>query len=367
MSFFEVQFPTNISIGAVGGPEFSTHVVAIDSGFEQRNQRWETSRLKFDVSHGVRTIAEMKQLVAFFRMVKGKAHGFRFKDFTDYTVDTTEGRFAKDVVDAEPSLYASGEKKYQLYKTYEFSSNYTNRIIRKPVAGTVKVYVDGVQSTAYSLDTTTGVLTWNDSVGTSSGTIYSLNYAITDITRSTTTTITVSGTHAIAAGDRIFLTGIGGTTQLNNNYYTVQSVGASTIVINVNSSAYGAYTSGGSVQRHVVTSELNPTVHWSSHGLTNGSYVHLSQISPNWASLVGKSYQVSGATTNRFNIIVDASTQTKVTDWAVFIQFFTPTTQLTWSGEFDVPARFDTDYMAAVAQSSIHGSWESIPLVEIRQ
>lgn len=367
MSFFEVQFPTNISIGAVGGPEFSTHIVAIDSGYEQRNQRWDTCRLRYDVSHGVRTIEEMKQLVSFFRMVKGKAHGFRFKDYTDYTVGVTEGRFAKNVADAVPNIYASGEKTYQLYKTYDFSSNFTHRLINKPVAGSVKVFVNGVESTDFSLNTTTGLLTWNDTSGTTT-TLNSLSYNISGITLGATTTVTTSVTHAVAAGDRIYLSGIGGTTQLNNLYFTVTSVTGTTIILSVNSTAYGAFTSGGTVQRHAITSEAVPTVHWAAHGLANGNFIHLKTTSPGWtSSKLVKSYLVSGVSTNRFSLAVEASTEPKVTTSVQFTKFFTTATELTWSGQFDVPCRFDTDYMAAVSQSSIHGSWESIPLVEIRQ
>ena len=45
---------------------------------------------------------------------------------------------------------------------------------------------------------------------------------------------------------------------------------------------------------------------------------------------------------------------------------------MTWTGEFDVPARFDTDLMAITvvtksAQGDLLEAWESIPIVELRQ
>ena len=37
MAFREIQFPTKISFGAIGGPGFSTDVVTVRSGREKRN------------------------------------------------------------------------------------------------------------------------------------------------------------------------------------------------------------------------------------------------------------------------------------------------------------------------------------------
>ncbi len=37
MAFHDVRFPTNLSFGAIGGPERRTEIVALASGFEERN------------------------------------------------------------------------------------------------------------------------------------------------------------------------------------------------------------------------------------------------------------------------------------------------------------------------------------------
>ena len=72
-------------------------------------------------------------------------------------------------------------------------------------------------------------------------------WTITAITRGAVTVITAPG-NTIMAGDRIQLQNIGGTVQLNNRTFTVASSTGATITINEDSSAYTAYTAGGTVQ-----------------------------------------------------------------------------------------------------------------------
>lgn len=83
-AFDEVQFPPSISAGATGGPQFLTDVAVLRSGYEQRNSVWALGRGTWDVATGVKTKANLDILIAFFRARKGKATGFRFKDWSDY-------------------------------------------------------------------------------------------------------------------------------------------------------------------------------------------------------------------------------------------------------------------------------------------
>lgn len=84
MSFVEVQFPSDISYGATGGPMFLTDVVATVSGHEQRNSKWSQARARYNVASGVKTETQWQALIAFFRARRGKAVGFRFKDWGDF-------------------------------------------------------------------------------------------------------------------------------------------------------------------------------------------------------------------------------------------------------------------------------------------
>ena len=84
MGFVEEQFPTDISYGSSGGPEFSTDIVTAQSGHEQRNSNWAEARARYNVAHGVKSQTQLDALIAFFRARKGRACGFRFKDWIDY-------------------------------------------------------------------------------------------------------------------------------------------------------------------------------------------------------------------------------------------------------------------------------------------
>ena len=149
-SFHEVRFPDNIAYGATGGPEFATTVVATGSGHEKRNVNWSEARGRWDVASGLKKQAQIDELIAFFRARRGKAYGFRFKDWTDYK--------------ATGQLLGTGDDvltQFQLVKHYPSGSVIEVRTITKPVAGTVKVYLDGVeQLSGWSVDTTTGLVTF---------------------------------------------------------------------------------------------------------------------------------------------------------------------------------------------------------------
>ncbi len=150
MTFHEIQFPPDIAYGAEGGPQYATTVVATASGFEQRNASWATARGSWNVASGLKKQSQLDALIAFFRARKGRAYGFRFKDWADYK--------------ATGQALGTGNgtnKSFQLVKTYASGPASETRVIKKPVVGTVKPYLAGVpQSSGWSVDTTTGVLTF---------------------------------------------------------------------------------------------------------------------------------------------------------------------------------------------------------------
>ena len=55
MAFVETRFPTDISYGSAGGPEYSTDIIVTQGGYEQRNINWAASRARYNVAYGVRT------------------------------------------------------------------------------------------------------------------------------------------------------------------------------------------------------------------------------------------------------------------------------------------------------------------------
>ncbi len=150
MGFVEVQFPADISYGSSGGPEYATDVVTASSGYEQRNVNWQQARARFNVAHGVKTQAQLATLIAFFRARKGRAYGFRFKDWTDYQ-GSSEALGTGDGTTTH----------FQLVRHYASGSVTELRTITKPVSGTVQVYENGVlQTSGVTVDTTTGIVTF---------------------------------------------------------------------------------------------------------------------------------------------------------------------------------------------------------------
>ena len=83
--FAEVQFPPEISYGSKGGAMFSTSVISSYSGHEQRNINWSQARARYDIASGIKDEKQRLELIAFFRARRGRAIGFRFKDWSDYT------------------------------------------------------------------------------------------------------------------------------------------------------------------------------------------------------------------------------------------------------------------------------------------
>ncbi len=150
MSFHEIQFPPDIAYGAQGGPQYSTTVVATASGYEQRNSIWVASRMSWNVATGLKNQTQLDALIAFFRSRKGRAYGFRFKDWSDYQ--------------ATGQALGTGDgatKNFQLVKSYSSGTYGETRVIKKPVTGTVVPYLAGVRQTSgWSVDTTTGILSF---------------------------------------------------------------------------------------------------------------------------------------------------------------------------------------------------------------
>ena len=151
MDFEEVQFPSDISYGATGGATFLTDVAATISGYEQRNSKWSQARAKYNIATGIKEESQWEALIAFFRTRKGKAVGFRFKDWSDYKAEAQEIGLGDD-----------SATDFQLVKIYTSGSVSVSRDITKPVAGTVKIYVDAVlQSSGVSVDTATGIVSFS--------------------------------------------------------------------------------------------------------------------------------------------------------------------------------------------------------------
>lgn len=248
---------------------FSTLVAAGSAGNEQRISMWEVARHQWDIASAMRNPTQGAALKAFFLARKGKARGFRFKDWDDYQA-TGE------------VLVPTGSITCQLIKTYDDGLLEYTREIYKPVSG-ITMTLNSLPFTDFTLDTTTGLVTF---------TAPTITDSITAITKAASAVITV-GTHSFVVGDFVYISGVNGMTEINGQVGEVTAIAATTITVDINSTSYSTYTSGGTVRKFVQPSDV-----------------------------------------------------------------------LTWTGEFDVPVRFDIDQMKMTQVAVGIRSWDSIPIIE---
>lgn len=171
MAFHETRLPEEVERGAQGGPGFNTTVIVLSSGFERRNINWEHARQRWDVGYGVMerdggvNDRDFAEVLAFFYAREGRAHGFRFKDWSDFEL----ARQAIGVTDGS-------NDEFQVFKRYTSGGITHDRTLRKLVSGTLTVWVDDVEisegagTSQYEVDLNTGLVTLGSTLAAQSGT-----------------------------------------------------------------------------------------------------------------------------------------------------------------------------------------------------
>lgn len=155
MSFHEVSLPARLAFGSTGGVERRTEVVTLASGHERRSTPWASGRRRYLIGSGLRSLDDMAALTAFFEARQGRLYGFRFRDFAD---------FKSCAPGAEPGpgdqsigIGDGFTTQFPLIKAYGGML----RRIAKPVEGSVRIAVDGIEvSEGWSVDVTTGEVTF---------------------------------------------------------------------------------------------------------------------------------------------------------------------------------------------------------------
>lgn len=228
MAFLETpRFPDSISQGVTGGPKFSTLISVNDGGYEQRNKRWANPLRSWDAAHGLKDQAGLDTLYNFFLGREGSGGGFRVKDWSDYTVTTSNSNM----------VYSFGGI-YQLGKNYVSGAVTHTRTLTKIVDASYSIYRDAVLQTEgagageYSIDITTGIITI----------VPDVTGAISAITKANPGVVTDTA-HGRTTGETLELT-IAGMTELNGQTVTITVLTPDTFSIGVNTTAYSTFTSG---------------------------------------------------------------------------------------------------------------------------
>jgi uncharacterized protein (TIGR02217 family) len=158
--FHEVRFPLDVSLNGRGGPERRTEIVTLGSNRESRNARWAHSRRRYEAGYGVKTLAQLAEVIAFFEERRGRLYGFRWRDRADFASCAPGATIGPG--DQQIGSGDGVQRVFQLTKTYGGVFAPYIRSISKPVAGSVRIAVNGVERTGsqFSVDGTTGLVTF---------------------------------------------------------------------------------------------------------------------------------------------------------------------------------------------------------------
>lgn len=167
------RFDASINYGSSGGSGFNTTVFEGHGGVEQRGQNWATTKGKWNVAQGIKDTASFQVIKNLFMAVRGKAIGFRFKDWTDY-----------QLIDEPATPVADGTNRvFKLQKTYTSGAlSYTRRVFKPTYDADVTEGTDplvvknngvvvprGAGVSQVDVDFTTGKLTFGTSVVPAAG------------------------------------------------------------------------------------------------------------------------------------------------------------------------------------------------------
>lgn len=147
IGFIDQRLSLKVASGFVGGPQWRTNVVPMQSGREARDKKWQYPLQKYTANIGAFSSADLSELLGLFYACAGQWGAFRFSDRVDYTAS------------GESFPTASGTKTpAQLVKNYTFGITTFQRPIYAPVDGTVTVKNGGSPITG-TYDAGTGLFT----------------------------------------------------------------------------------------------------------------------------------------------------------------------------------------------------------------
>ena len=149
MTFHDIRFPLDIALNSEGGPTRRTEIVALVSGREERNSPWAGSRRSFNAGYGVKSLADIEAVIAFFEARRGRLHAFRFRDPFDW-----KSCSLAETPQADDQVLGQGDgarRTFALAKRYASGAQSYERAITRPVAGSVRAAIAGAATTSFTL------------------------------------------------------------------------------------------------------------------------------------------------------------------------------------------------------------------------
>ncbi len=191
-------------------------------------------------------------------------------------------------------------------------ANVTNPTTDDSVEFKTPVSIGGlILSGVYPIDLVLGTHQYRIVAG-SAATSTQANASISGITQANPAVVT-TGTHGFSNGQLIYIYGVGGMTQVNGSLFTAAGVTGTTFQLSgINSSAYTAYTTGGTASPAAVpqftTTSGSPvvTVTLEAHGLAAGDRINLPiSTTVGGVTIIGTYTATTISSVNAFTISVD--------------------------------------------------------------
>lgn len=250
--FLEEDLPLEILVNMTEDDDYSVDIVTTSNGNEYRRLNHNLPRVQQEIGYLMLRDDMRTKVQNLFDRAFGRAAGFRVLVLDDNTT-AADGTSAPSPTDGTLALISAGV--YQITKQYgkdkaPLSIGYPTRRILKPVAASVRVAISGVEvtnvgATRWTLDATTGQVTF----------AANNTKSITAITQASSAVLTVGGSHGYTVGDTVYISGVVGMTQINGLRGAVTAIGGTTITVAINSTAFSAYSSGGTVNTRPQTGE----------------------------------------------------------------------------------------------------------------
>ncbi len=245
--FLEERFTELIRYGATWDETFAVARSDTAGGDSYKSLDHPFPRRLFDASVMLDTATLWAEVVNVYMRAYGGFAGFRVRCFDEWS--TNGQKSPPTAFDMPMGLVSAGV--YELRKYYGMDKpglaiGYPHRKLKKPVAGTTLVAIGAtaIRSADWSVDTTTGLVTL----------AADQTFAVTAITKAVKAVLTI-GAHPLVAGQSVQVSGVAGMTQINGLRALIDSVGATTITVNINSTTFSTYTSGGAVHTRPQTGE----------------------------------------------------------------------------------------------------------------
>jgi uncharacterized protein (TIGR02217 family) len=203
MVYTDLIFPECITYGSTGVPTYETYKSEVDSGAEQRQQRWKYPKHEYNIKMDNLPANEIAQVMRIWHVVSGDFAAFLFMDPLDNTsAESDAGMSLTNVtmLDQQIAVAVGAQASYPLYKYYTYGAYQKQRRIRYPDVSTLVLAVDGFQ-----------VFNWSYNMATCQIDFSLGRPATTNTFTKTGNNLITSNTAGFNVGDLVYITGFANT------------------------------------------------------------------------------------------------------------------------------------------------------------